>query len=157
MVALCFVRISLKSTPSNPCFSCPPHRLPTAPPTLHHHHHLRFGVSPRCMSPHLKTPRRAFHADCGFECVCVCVETLITTHPSASPHTHTHTLVHTESIGVQSGKGLSVMLREWPLLKQINRHWHVPPPTKRKQLKAIDSVPGSFHEYACVLDLPLEK
>lgn len=90
-------------------------------------------------------------------CVCVCGNPNHHTPISLSTYTHTHTLVHTESIGVQSGKGLSVMLREWPLLKQINRHWHVPPPTKRKQLKAIDSVPGSFHEYACVLDLPLEK
>lgn len=60
----------------------------------------------------------------------------------SSNYTPTHTNTHTQSIGVQSGKGLSVVLCEWPLLKQINRHWHVPPPTKRKQLKAIDPVPG---------------
>ncbi len=85
------------------------------------------------------SPMRPFHA-CGFVCV--------------NPHTHTHTHAHTRSIGVQSGKGLSVVLCEWPLLKQINRHWHVPPPTKRKQLKAIDPVPGSSMNMHVSLTFP---
>lgn len=61
---------------------------------------------------------------------------------------------HTKTIGVQSGKGLPVMLCEWPLLKQINRHWHVPPQTKRKQLKAIDPVPGSSMNMHVSLTFP---
>lgn len=90
------------------------------------------------------SPVRPFHAACGF----VCVKILITTHSPAPPHTHAR------SIGVQSGKGLSVVLCEWPLLKQINRHWHVPPPTKRKQLKAIDPVPGSSMNMHVSLTFP---
>ncbi len=98
------------------------------------------------------SPMRPFHAACGF----VCVKILITTHSPAfqHTHTHTHTNTHTRSIGVQSGKGLSVVLCEWPLLKQINRHWHVPPPTKRKQLKAIDPVPGSSMNMHVSLTFP---
>lgn len=72
------------------------------------------------------SPMRPFHTACGFVCQIP----------------NRHTLTDTRSIGVQSGKGLSVVLCEWPLLKQINRRWHVPPPSKRKQLKAIDPVPG---------------
>lgn len=81
-------------------------------------------------------PRRPFLTACGF--VRRNPNRRILTHT----HAHSHTRVHTRSIGVQSGKGLSVVLCEWPLLKQINRRWHVPQPSKRKQLKAIDPVPG---------------
>lgn len=79
-------------------------------------------------------------------------------HTVLNPFTHTHarrhSQAHTQSIGVQSGKGLPVVLCEWPLLKQINRHWHVPPPTKRKQLKAIDPVPGSSMNMHVSLTFP---
>lgn len=91
-------------------------------------------------------------------CDCVSVKILISTHSctrAASACAHTQT--HTRSIGVQSGKGLSVVLCEWPLLKQINRHWHVPPPTKRKQLKAIDPVPGSSMNMHVSLTFPWRR
>lgn len=75
----------------------------------------------------------------------------------AHTHTHTRTQAHAPSIGVQSGKGPSVVLCEWPLLKQINRHWHVPPPTGRKQLKAIDPVPGSSMNMHVSLTFPCRR
>lgn len=79
------------------------------------------------------------------------------TNRRQSASTRAHTQTHTRSIGVQSGKGLSVVLCEWPLLKQINRHWHVPPPTKRKQLKAIDPVPGSSMNMHASLTFPWRR
>ena len=124
----------------------------------HPHHHVSIVSAVvchlcLCLSTSI-SPMRPFHAACGF----VCVKILITTHSPAPTHTrahtHTHTHTHTQSIGVQSGKGLSVVLCEWPLLKQINRHWHVPPPTKRKQLKTIDPVPVSSMNMHVSLTFP---
>lgn len=106
-------------------------------------YHLCCCVS--CVYVYLPlSPKWPFHAACDFVCQNP------NHHTDFSASTHTHTL----SIGVQSGKGLSVVLCEWPLLKQINRHWHVSPPTKRKQLKAIDPVPGSSMNMHVSLTFP---
>lgn len=98
-----------------------------------------------CVCLSTSKPREALSCSLWF---CVCQNPNHHTFPSPSTHTHAR------SIGVQSGKGLSVVLCEWPLLKQINRHWHVPPPTKRKQLKAIDPVPGSSMNMHVSLTFP---
>lgn len=119
---------------------------------------LACGSCPRCdVSPPVCLNRRVPRGPRA-ACDCVSVKILITTHScdtGASVRTHRQT--HARSIGVQSGKGLSVVLCEWPLLKQINRHWHVPPPTERKQLKAIDPVPGSSMNMHVSLTFPWRR
>ena len=110
-------------------------------------HHLFSVVSPLRLST--SKPHEALSCS---PCCCVCQNRNHHTVLSTSTHTWGHTHIHT--IGVQSGKGPSVVLCEWPQLKQINRHWHVPPPTKRKQLKAIDPVPGSSMNIHVSLTFP---
>ena len=91
-----------------------------------------------------------------------CFDVLLYTHTHKHAYTHTHT--HTQTTqpqmythilrGVPSGKGLVVVLCEWPLLKQINTCWHVPQRTRRKQLKPIDRVPGSAMNMHMSLTFP---
>ena len=132
MHSKCFFPTASFKSPPPPCFHC-----------------LCCGVSPLSMSIYLYKPHETLSCSLWF---CVCQNSNHHTFPSTHTHTHTHT--HTQSIGVQSGKGLSVVLCEWPLLKQINRHWHVPPPTKRKQLKTIDPVPVSSMNMHVSLTFP---